>query len=115
AIACEPEVTAVFCANDEMAAGALHALHEAGRRVPHEVSVVGFDDIALAEHLWPPLTTIRQDFSEIGARLVRLLLRQVVDGEPLRDVHEVVPVELLVRASTAPPGGQLDHGEPSSR
>ncbi|WP_026931069.1 LacI family DNA-binding transcriptional regulator [Glycomyces tenuis] len=102
-IAREPGATAVFCANDEMAAGVLHALHEAGRRVPGEVSVVGFDGIALGAHLWPPLTTVRQDFAEIGTRLVDLLMRQVRGGEPLEDVHELVPVELIVRQSTAPP------------
>ncbi|WP_199041019.1 LacI family DNA-binding transcriptional regulator [Glycomyces salinus] len=102
-IAGSPEATAVFCANDEMAAGLLHALHEAGRRVPGEVSVVGFDDIPLAEHLWPPLTTVRQDFTEIGTRLVELLLRQLREDKPLQDVHEVVPVDLVQRASAAPP------------
>ncbi|WP_423463460.1 LacI family DNA-binding transcriptional regulator [Promicromonospora sp. MS192] len=122
-LAADPDVTAVFCANDEMAAGVLRALHEAGRAVPAEVSVVGFDDILLAEHLWPPLTTVAQDFDEIGRRLVARLLQQVRDGrrtgaDEVRlaettaaevadatgpDLHEVVPVELRVRASTAPP------------
>lgn len=102
-LAADPGVTAVFCANDETAAGLLRALHEAGRSVPGEVSVVGFDDIVLAAHLWPPLTTVAQDFPEIGRRLVDLLLRQVRDGAPLDDRHEVVPVRLVVRESTAPP------------
>jgi DNA-binding LacI/PurR family transcriptional regulator len=118
----DPEVTAVFCANDEMAAGVLRALHEAGRAVPGDVSVVGFDDILLAEYLWPPLTTVVQDFAEIGRRLVARLLEQVRAtavpvagsseagsgagggaGSDAEDLHEVVPVELKIRQSTAPP------------
>lgn len=99
----QSEVTSVFCANDEMAAGLIHALHEAGRDVPGDVSVVGFDDIVLAEHLWPPLTTVAQDFAAVGRELVNLLIRQVRDGEVLTDVHTLVPVRLVVRASTSPP------------
>ena len=99
----DPAATAVLCANDEMAAGMIRALHERGLRVPDDVSVVGFDDIAVAEYLWPPLTTIRQDFSRIGAELVRMLLDQVRgQGEPV-ERQRLVPTELVVRASTAPP------------
>lgn len=97
------DVTAVFCANDEMAAGLVRALSEHGRRVPEDVSVVGFDDIPLAEYLWPPLTTVQQDFHLIGRRLVELLLRQIRDRSPLTDHRIVVPTRLQVRASTAPP------------
>jgi len=100
-LADDPGVTAVFCANDEMAAGLMRALHERGRRIPEEVSVVGFDGITLAEHLWPPLTTVVQDFSGIGRHLVDLLLQQV-GGRLLDDVHEVVPVQLVVRGSSGP-------------
>ncbi|MFE6970443.1 LacI family DNA-binding transcriptional regulator [Isoptericola sp. NPDC057653] len=101
-LAADPDVTAVFCANDETAAGVLHALHEAGRRVPEDVSVVGFDGITLAEHLWPPLTTVEQDFARIGSSLVDLLLRQVRDGVDLSGTHETVPVRLTVRQSSGP-------------
>jgi DNA-binding LacI/PurR family transcriptional regulator len=78
------------------------------RAVPGDVSVVGFDDILLAGYLWPPLTTVAQDFDEIGRRLVARLLQQVRSGEveddgDTEDLHEVIPVELLVRQSTAPP------------
>ncbi|ROS73336.1 LacI family DNA-binding transcriptional regulator [Cellulomonas sp. PhB143] len=97
------DVTAVFCANDEMAAGVVRALHERGVRVPQEVSVVGFDDVALAGYLWPPLTTVRQDFQKIGAELVRLLAEQMDSGQDMSDVHVTVPVELVTRESTAPP------------
>jgi len=96
-------VTAVVCANDEMAAGLMRALAELGRHVPNDVSVVGFDDIPLAEFLRPPLTTVRQDFTRIGEELVELLLRQIKDREPLLDYHVTVPTSLVVRESTAPP------------
>lgn len=86
-----------------MAAGLYRALHESGRSIPEDVSVVGFDDIPLAEHLWPPLTTVAQDFHAIGQELVDLLLRQIRDGDSLTDVRSLLPVELVVRSSTAPP------------
>ena len=96
------ERTAVVHPHPRLAAGLLHALHEAGRRVPDDVSVVGFDGITLAEHLWPPLTTVEQDFARIGSSLVDLLLRQVRDGVDLSGTHETVPVRLVVRESTGP-------------
>jgi DNA-binding LacI/PurR family transcriptional regulator len=102
-IAEDPEVTAVFCANDEMAAGLVRALYEAGRRVPEDISVVGFDDIPLADFLWPPLTTVQQDFHLIGHQLMDLLLRQIRHGTELTDHRIVVPTRLMVRASTAAP------------
>ncbi|GAB4084237.1 LacI family DNA-binding transcriptional regulator [Myceligenerans cantabricum] len=102
-LAADPDVTAVFAANDQMAAGLVRALHEAGRTVPDDVSVVGFDGIELAAQLWPPLTTVEQDFAEIGSRLVGLLLRQIRSHESLTDTHEIVPVRLIERSSTAPP------------
>jgi len=102
-LAADPDVTAVYCANDEMAFGLMRALHEAGRRVPDDVSVIGFDGIALSEFSSPPLTTIRQDFTRIGTELVRLVAEQLdgtATGTPSR---VVVPTELLVRGTTAPP------------
>lgn len=101
-VAADPEVTAVFCANDEMAAGLMRALHEQSVAVPGEVSVVGFDDIPVAEYLWPPLTTVRQDFGRIGAELVTMVLDRV-RGEQEHPPHHVeVPTRFVVRASTAP-------------
>ncbi|MBE4734434.1 MULTISPECIES: LacI family DNA-binding transcriptional regulator [Streptomyces] len=102
-LAARPEVTAVFVSNDQMALGLLRALHEAGRRVPDDVSVVGYDDIPEAAHLLPPLTTIRTDFPEIGRRALRLLLTQLDDPEDAGEALErdpVIPVELIVRNST---------------
>lgn len=106
-LAGDRDVTAVFVSNDQMALGLLRALHEAGRRVPQDVSVVGYDDIPEAAHLLPPLTTIRTDYSSIGTMALRLLLRQLDGPEPAADEPEhdsVVPVELIVRDSTAAAG-----------
>lgn len=104
-IAADPEVTAVFTANDEMAFGLLRALHEAGRRVPEDVSVVGFDGIALSEFAYPPLTTVRHDFERIGHELVKLVLAQIRSRGASLARHDrvIVPTELLVRGTTAPP------------
>jgi DNA-binding LacI/PurR family transcriptional regulator len=101
-VAADPEITAIFVANDQMALGALRALDEAGRRVPADVSIVGFDAIPESEFFTPPLTTIRQDFVEIGRRGLALLRRRIEDGESVA-THEVIASELMVRASTGPP------------
>ncbi|MBC2902304.1 LacI family DNA-binding transcriptional regulator [Streptomyces cupreus] len=101
ALAGRPDVTAVFASNDQMALGLLHALHESGRSVPGEVSVVGYDDIPEAAHLLPPLTTVRTDFAEIGTRSLRLLLDRIDGHEGPPRVESLVPVELVVRRSTA--------------
>ena len=99
-LAADPDVTAVFAGNDPMAMGVLLALHEAGRRVPHDVSVVGFDDSPEAAFTIPPLTTVRQDFDELGRLSVRNLLATLA-GEPTDD-RPVAPT-LVVRQSTAGP------------
>jgi DNA-binding LacI/PurR family transcriptional regulator len=75
-----PEVTAVFAANDPLALGLLRALHERGRRVPQEVSVVGFDDVPEAAYFIPPLTTVRPDFEAVARAGLDLLLAQVSGG-----------------------------------
>jgi DNA-binding LacI/PurR family transcriptional regulator len=95
----DPAVTAIFVGNDQMALGVLRALHENGRRVPEDVSVVGFDDIPEAPYFLPPLTTVRQDFDELGRRGVMLLLRIIEAGERLPSGPRVPP-ELVVRGST---------------
>ena len=100
-LARRPDVTAVFASNDQMAPGVLRAFHEAGRGVPDEVRVEGHDDIPEAAHLLPPLTTVRTDFAEIGARSLRLLLDRI-DGDGAPPSVPVVPVELVVRRSTGP-------------
>jgi DNA-binding LacI/PurR family transcriptional regulator len=95
------DFTAVFSSNDQMALGFMHAVRDEGLDVPGDISIVGFDDIPESAHYWPPLTTVRQDFAELGRRCVDLLLGPIdAEGEPA--THTIVP-ELIVRGSTAPP------------
>jgi DNA-binding LacI/PurR family transcriptional regulator len=96
------DVTAVFAANDQMSLGVMQALHELGRDIPGDVSVVGFDDMEEARSFWPPLTTIRQDFQEVGRLSIRKLLRQVSDASTGND-KTIVPTELIIRSSTGRP------------
>ena len=101
-IAQDPDVTAVFAGNDFMALGALHALHESGRRVPDDVSVVGFDDAPQSAYYWPSLTTVAQDFSELGRRALSVALAAVRgEADADADVPLIEPT-LLVRGSTGP-------------
>nr|WP_199862362.1 LacI family DNA-binding transcriptional regulator [Plantibacter sp. CFBP 8804] len=93
--------TAVFAANDQMALGVIHALSERGLRVPDDVSVVGFDDIPEAEHFAPPLTTMRQDFPELGRTIMSTLLEVLSDADSVGVVRSVP--QLIVRESTAAP------------
>jgi DNA-binding LacI/PurR family transcriptional regulator len=103
-LAADRAVTAIFVASDQMALGLLRAFEEAGRRVPQDASVVGFDDLPESRYFSPPLTTVRQDVAELGRRSVRLLLAQM-DGGP-RDVAPVmVPSEFVLRESTRPRAG----------
>ncbi|MFJ2608532.1 LacI family DNA-binding transcriptional regulator [Streptomyces sp. NPDC087425] len=103
ALAADGAVSAVFAANDDMAIGLIRALAEAGRRVPEDVSVVGFDDVPVAAYVTPPLTTVRQPFDAVARggveRLVHVIERP--DEPPLP--AQVPPVDLVVRASTGPP------------
>jgi DNA-binding LacI/PurR family transcriptional regulator len=94
-------VTAIFAANDQMALGLLRALHEHGRTVPEDMSVVGFDDMEEAAHFWPPLTTVRQTFADIGRRSVDTLLAEIHAIDHHAPI--AVPTELIIRRSTAPP------------
>jgi DNA-binding LacI/PurR family transcriptional regulator len=92
------DVTAIFVANDQMALGLLRAMHERGRRVPYDVSVVGFDDIPEAAYLTPPLTTVGQPFDEVGRRSLQLLLEQINSSERIQR-REIVSPKLVVRSS----------------
>jgi DNA-binding LacI/PurR family transcriptional regulator len=105
------DVTAVFAANDQMALGLMRALHELGRDVPGDISVVGFDDLEEAHSFWPPLTTIRQDFDEVGRHAVARLLGKV-HGEPEHEQHAkiIVPTQLILRESTAAPKAAARRG-----
>jgi DNA-binding LacI/PurR family transcriptional regulator len=91
-----PDLDAIFVASDLMAAGALAALRRAGRRVPDDVAVGGFDDSAIATTVEPQLTTIRQPVLQASRELVRLLL-DLINGQP--PVAVILPTELVVRAS----------------
>lgn len=105
-IAKDPEITAVFCANDEMAFGLMRALHENSRRVPQDVSVIGFDDISLGEFAAPPLSTVRQDFDHIGRELVRMVMEQIETGDHKHVLQTLVPTRLLVRGTSGPPASE---------
>ncbi|WP_424533284.1 LacI family DNA-binding transcriptional regulator [Sphaerisporangium viridialbum] len=98
------EVTAVFTANDHIALGLLRALSERGRRVPDDVSVVGFDDVPEAGYFIPPLTTVRPDFNAVATASLSVLLRQIDEGERGCERRTIAP-ELVVRDSVAPPRG----------
>ena len=94
-------VTAIFAANDQMALGVLRAMREAAREVPGDVSVVGFDDIR-SPYFNPPLTTVRQDFIEVGSRSLRALIRAIEIGARAESEARI-PTELIVRESTSVP------------
>jgi DNA-binding LacI/PurR family transcriptional regulator len=99
--------TAVFSANDQMALGLIHAFRAAGLDVPGDVSIVGFDDIPESAHFWPPLTTVRQDFGNLGARCVTMLvdaIQRSADGQaadPAAGVSPVVEPQLIIRDSVS--------------
>jgi DNA-binding LacI/PurR family transcriptional regulator len=101
-LAHQPGVTAVFCGNDEIAMGVIRGLNDEGRRVPEDVSVVGFDDHPLAALWSPSLTTVRQDFAGLGGRAVGLLRQDVEVPESAGRLSNERPLVIL-RDSTAPP------------
>ncbi|MEU6521820.1 LacI family DNA-binding transcriptional regulator [Streptomyces sp. NPDC046924] len=100
-----PGLDAVFAASDVTAAGARHALREAGRRIPDDVALVGYDDSAIARHMDPPLTSVRQPIEEMGHRMIDLLLAEIADRRPsasrgLERRQVVLATELVERASS---------------
>jgi len=94
------QVTALACANDDMAAGAMLAIHRAHLDIPGDISVMGFDDTPMSDIIWPPLTTIRQPIKDIAERVVHILVDSGLDEVA---PYETLPHELIVRESTAPP------------
>lgn len=98
-LARRPDFTAVFAANDLMAIGLMHGFRDAGLRVPEDVSVVGFDDIPVSAHTHPTLTSVHQDFSELGRRAVQILLAEI-RGDTTPVFGPLAPV-LRVRESIA--------------
>ena len=101
-LAAEPGLTAVFCSNDTMALGLMRALAERGLRIPEDVSIVGFDDVPEAGYFVPPLTTVRQDFGEVGRQALSTLVDRMSGVIPAGPRVRVAP-ELIVRASAARP------------
>jgi DNA-binding LacI/PurR family transcriptional regulator len=101
-----PEVTAVFAANDSLALGLLRALSERGRRVPEDVSVVGFDDVPEAAYFIPPLTTVRPDFDAVAEAGLAVLLEELAGGAHPAGPRTIAP-RLVARDSVAPPHGGL--------
>lgn len=97
----ELDITAVFAANDQMALGLTRALLEGGRRVPEDISVVGFDDLPEAAYFTPPLTTVHQPFPDLGRRVMGMV-EKALAGDPA-PTSELLATTLVVRASTAPP------------
>ncbi|MET9758195.1 LacI family DNA-binding transcriptional regulator [Streptomyces sp. NPDC006372] len=100
-----PDLDAVFAGSDVTAAGARQALREAGRRIPDDVALVGYDDSAIARHMDPPLTSVRQPIEEMGRRMIDLLLTEVADRRPLASRgldrrQMVLATELVVRSSS---------------
>jgi len=96
--------TAVFAYSDAWAIGALRAISERGLTVPRDISIVGFDDLRAASLTNPPLTTVRQQLTELGRQAIEALLLQVEGGDSATTLQRKVPVELVVRQSTASPG-----------
>ena len=112
ALASDRSVTAVFVAGDEMAIGLIHALREAGRRVPEDISVVGFDGNPVFAFVSPPLTTVRQPFEAAAGEGIRLLIHAIENPDTELPKASDPPVELLVRGSTAPPPSPRDPTRP---
>jgi LacI family transcriptional regulator len=107
-----PGLTAIFVLNDLMALGALDAARAAGRRVPGDLSIVGFDDIPYAALANPPLTTVGQPIRQLGEQAADLLLNVIENGPamsmaPATPPNVLLPNELIVRESTAPPRKNL--------
>ncbi len=98
-----PRPTAIFAANDEMAAGVLHAIRRAGLKCPDDVSVVGFDDFQIASSVWPPLTTVRTPTREIGRMAAEKLMKfDAAEDEDAREAAPATSPALVVRDSTGP-------------
>jgi DNA-binding LacI/PurR family transcriptional regulator len=94
--------TAIVAGNDGEAVGVYQAAAEAGLRIPEDLSVIGFDDLPMAQWSIPPLTTVRQPLSEMASAATEMILT-LASGEPLRRQRVELATELVVRGSTAPP------------
>lgn len=99
-LARHPDLDAVFCASDTMAAGARRALRDAGRTVPGDVALAGFDDSPVARQMDPPLTSVRQPIEQMGRMMARILLARITDRSAGRPASVTLPAELVVRRSS---------------
>lgn len=95
-----PRPTAIFGSNDSMAIGAMQAVQEAGLSIPHDIAVVGFDDIPVARYVNPALTTVHVSISDMGRRAVQMLLDAIEKNEIYERIQEVLPTTLAIRASS---------------
>lgn len=102
-LSADPAVTAIFAGNDDMAIGVIRALLQAGRAVPADVSVVGFDDVPTAAYLHPSLTTIGHSFDSLAAAGLKALVRGIEHPDETPQVDDAQFGEIIVRESTAPP------------
>lgn len=105
-LAQDPAPTAIFACNDDMAAGAIAAAHQAGLRVPEDLSIVGYDDTANASSLWPPLTTVRQPIREMASTAIEMLGHHVGRDRPVsasETERRTLAHELVIRDSAGPP------------
>jgi LacI family transcriptional regulator len=100
----EPRPTAIFATNDIVAIGAWRKLVESGFHIPHDISIMGFDDIEISRFLVPPLTTVAQPCRELGAKAVELLIDLVQAGEATKPAEKnvILAPTLKIRGSTAP-------------
>jgi len=94
--------TALLCATDRIAIGAMSAARELGFSIPGDLSIIGFDDLAIGRVTDPPLTTMGQSVGQAGHHLAEMLLA-LLDGRPAHDLQEIWPVELIRRGSDGPP------------
>lgn len=109
ALLAEPEPpTAVLCATDRLAVGALHAVSQAGLRAGHDISLIGYDDLPMASCTDPPLTTIEQPVARAGARMVEMLVALLGRADPAT-LQEIWPARLIPRGSDGPPPTRAQH------
>jgi LacI family repressor for deo operon, udp, cdd, tsx, nupC, and nupG len=109
---CNPRPTAVFCANDETALGAMHVFRRAGLNIPQDISVMGFDDTRYAAIASPPLSTVSQPAQEIGRRVAARMIHEIEGTDPDGPKIELLRHRLVIRQSTGPcrPGAQAQPG-----
>jgi LacI family transcriptional regulator len=99
-LSAQPELTALLCYNDLVAIGAIHAALDSGRRIPEDLSIIGFDDIPLASYVRPPLTTLRTPKREVGAAAMQALV-DLMEGQTQAGLPSNFPPELILRSTTA--------------